>query len=184
MIYFVSDLHFSHENILKFENEVRSNYGSNVEEMNENIIKEWNATISKNDTVYNLGDFFFNVKPEKMKEIISRLNFKEMIIIIGNHDHKPQLKVFKELNIKTLYADVIKYNGKKFYLSHYPTLINRKNFFNVHGHIHSKNMDTHYHINVGLDNLKKVAISIDDVYQLALNLENNHEYSKENLYNL
>ena len=57
MIYFVSDLHFGHNNIREFEAPTRSHWDS-VEEMNEGLIELWNNTITNNDIVYNIGDFF------------------------------------------------------------------------------------------------------------------------------
>lgn len=166
MIYFVSDLHFGHDNIREFEAPTRSHWDS-VEEMNEGLIELWNNTITNNDIVYNIGDFFFNMKPTKVEEILSKLNYKEMILIAGNHDHKKLIKIYERNGITVKYADMVKKDGKRFYLSHYPTLIGRKNMFNIHGHIHSQLMDTDYHINVGYDVEGKIAYSFDDIISRA-----------------
>lgn len=170
--YFVSDIHFGHKNIMKYEPEYR-NYSS-VEEMDESIITQWNETISKEDTVYNLGDFFFTSNKERIREIVKRLNYKKMVLIIGNHDSSKVVKqLSSEFNIECKYADRIKVEGIQFFLSHYPMYMDRKGLINLHGHIHSKDMrdsknnKSLKHINIGLDNMGKVAISLEDVVKQA-----------------
>lgn len=54
MKYFIADMHFNHENIIRYCNRPFEN--SN--EMNEYIIK-WNSVVTENDIVYHLGDVGF-----------------------------------------------------------------------------------------------------------------------------
>lgn len=51
-IFFTSDHHFGHANIIKFSNRPFSN----VEEMNEELIKRWNEKVSSEDEVSYIGD--------------------------------------------------------------------------------------------------------------------------------
>ena len=53
MLYFTSDHHFWHNNIIKF---CKRPFAS-VEEMNKTMIQNWNNTVSTEDTIYYLGDF-------------------------------------------------------------------------------------------------------------------------------
>ncbi len=50
---YISDLHFGHTNILKFDNRPFSN----TEEMEASLIENWNNTVLAGDTTYILGDF-------------------------------------------------------------------------------------------------------------------------------
>ena len=54
-----------------------------IEEMNETIIKNWNAKVTGADTVFIVGDMFFRFKD--VESILRRLNGKKHLII-GNHD--------------------------------------------------------------------------------------------------
>lgn len=51
--YYISDLHFGHYNIMRFDNRPFNS----VEEMDKALIDNWNSVVSEGDTVYILGDF-------------------------------------------------------------------------------------------------------------------------------
>lgn len=53
MDYFISDPHFFHENVIRFDKRPFTS----VEEMNAKMRDWWNNTISEKDRVYILGDF-------------------------------------------------------------------------------------------------------------------------------
>ena len=52
MLYFTSDLHFYHDNIIQ----LTSRPYQDVNEMNERLIANWNKKIRPKDEVYILGD--------------------------------------------------------------------------------------------------------------------------------
>ena len=89
-IWLVSDLHFSHKNIVKYSTNRKTelNLDENDNEMlkkhDEALIRRWNYTVKKYDTVYILGDFSFATTDETRK-ILEKLNGKKHLII-GNHD--------------------------------------------------------------------------------------------------
>ena len=80
-IFFTSDLHFGHENVIRFDNRPFDT----VEEMDEEMIKRWNAKVGKGDIVYVLGDFIWKAATNEAVSIIRRLN-GQIILIKGNHD--------------------------------------------------------------------------------------------------
>ena len=57
MVHFTADLHFGHENIIKF----CSRPFDSVEAMNKALINNWNQAVGYDDDVYVLGDFTNNV---------------------------------------------------------------------------------------------------------------------------
>ena len=80
-IFFTSDLHFGHENVIRFDNRPFDT----EEEMDEEMIKRWNAKVGKGDIVYVLGDFIWKAATNEAVSIIRRLN-GQIILIKGNHD--------------------------------------------------------------------------------------------------
>ena len=92
-VFFTSDLHFGHKNIIRFDN--RPFFS--VEEMDKTLIENWNRKVSEDDTVYILGDISW-YNDEKTTEIFAGLNGHK-ILIKGNHDrvHGKVRKVFEEI---------------------------------------------------------------------------------------
>lgn len=79
-VFFTSDTHFGHQNIIKYCNRPFSNVG----EMNEVIINNWNALVMPGDVVYHLGDVALG-DINKSLECVRRL-VGHKILILGNHD--------------------------------------------------------------------------------------------------
>ena len=97
MIYFTSDLHLFHDNILKFDNRPFND----VEEMNLEIIKRWNNKITDEDVVYILGDVSYGSAKDTI-DIIKQLNYKELHLVVGNHDSK----LLKDNTFKNLFVEI------------------------------------------------------------------------------
>ena len=83
MLYFTSDLHFFHKNILKY---TKRPY-KHLDDMHAAIITEWNSTVQATDTVYHLGDFAFAAKNKAgaVLDILAQLN-GTIVLLQGNHD--------------------------------------------------------------------------------------------------
>lgn len=85
-IYFTSDTHYGHANIIP----VCKRPFASVEEMEEAMVANWNRVVQPNDSVYHLGDFFW-CNGNKARAIAERLNGKKYWIR-GNHDSKDHVK--------------------------------------------------------------------------------------------
>lgn len=82
MLFFTSDQHFFHRNIL--EKTSRGDRFGDVEAMNEHFVHRWNATVGDGDFVWVLGDFDMGGKQSAL-ELVSRLNGRKGLVV-GNHD--------------------------------------------------------------------------------------------------
>ena len=80
-IFVTSDLHFSHEAVLKYNNRP----WKNVLEMNDALIENWNRKVNKRDTVIIVGDFAW----ERHGYFLNVLNGKKELVI-GSHDKMPK----------------------------------------------------------------------------------------------
>ena len=133
-IFFTSDTHFFHANIIRY---CKRPY-STVEEMNEELINNWNKIVPPDGIVFHLGDFCF-AGSDKIKELTKKLNGK-IILIKGNHDH---ISRGMENSFEyTSYEMTIEIDKHRVYLNHYPFLTfagayNQKPVIQLFGHVHS-----------------------------------------------
>lgn len=136
MNYYIADVHFGHENVIKFDNRPFKN----VEEMDSVLIENWNARVKDEDNVYILGDFCYRAK-EKPSWYLKRLNGKKHFIQ-GNHDKRllqdkeavEQLESIEKMQF-------VKDGENTIVLCHFP-IAEWNGFFrrawHIYGHIHGK----------------------------------------------
>ena len=85
-IFFTSDEHYGHANVLKFCNRPFAD----VNEMTEKLIENHNKVVSKGDLVYHLGDMFWRtLTVDQCVAIRLRLNGNHYYIN-GNHEERMQ----------------------------------------------------------------------------------------------
>lgn len=80
-VFFTADMHFGHENVISFDKRPFET----VEEMDEELIRRWNAKVDKGDLVYVLGDMIWKTRNGDAEALIRSLN-GQIILIKGNHD--------------------------------------------------------------------------------------------------
>lgn len=149
-IWFTSDIHFGHYNIIKYCNRPFKT----VEEMNEKIIENWNSCVSPQDRVYFLGDFSFYREADKDSWLLSRLNGREKYMIKGNHDHSKKIRKVEGWTwIKEYYE--LSFGDTRIVLFHYPMSEWNGSYhgsWHFHGHSHNTKANTGAHrIDVGVD---------------------------------
>ncbi|MEO2082768.1 MAG: metallophosphoesterase [Desulfurobacteriaceae bacterium] len=115
MLYFISDTHFKHENILRL-NPLKRKKGFEVQ-----IIDNLKVQLKEGDTLYHLGDFAWSLDEELLDAWRSIPGKK--ILVKGNHDNffgdSDLLLYFDEvINFST----VVKIREKNVLLCHYPAL--------------------------------------------------------------
>jgi calcineurin-like phosphoesterase family protein len=82
-IFFTSDTHFGHENILRH----CARPFASAEEMDEAMIRNWNAVVGPEDSVWHLGDFAMNKGADRLRPYLERLN-GTIHLVLGNHDRR------------------------------------------------------------------------------------------------
>jgi calcineurin-like phosphoesterase family protein len=103
--------------------------------MDQALIDNWNARVSRNDIVYHLGDLSYH-RPDKTYEIISQLN-GQIVLLEGNHD-KLNLKLRKRFQtVKRLHE--VRIEGQKIIMRHYALMTwngMHRGSWMLHGHSH------------------------------------------------
>ena len=79
--YLASDLHLDHENIIEYCDRPFDD----VEEMNRELIDNWNDVIGTDDVVFFLGDLGFMMDEAGVQNALDKLNGR-IVFIEGNHD--------------------------------------------------------------------------------------------------
>ena len=141
MIYYISDIHFGHRNVIGMDNRPFET----IEEMDEILIHRWNERVIDEDDVYIVGDFAYR-NGRTADWYLKRLKGRKHLII-GNHD----LATLRNAKAMELFASVEKMNmvidnGRMVSLCHYPVAEwngKRHGGFHVHGHIHCRRDDVY-----------------------------------------
>ena len=131
-LFFTSDPHFGHKNIIKYANRPFKN----IKEHDKALIENWNDVVTDNDTVICQGDFSLT-KDDYTREIMGKLHGKK-ILIRGNHDQSHA----KMLSFG-FYRSVPNLIFGQFYMVHNPNNIGLKTHKNsrkiiLAGHTHQK----------------------------------------------
>lgn len=133
--FYISDLHFGHFNIIRYDNRPFNS----IEEMDKVLINNWNSVVSRGDTVWILGDISWH-DDEKTVEIFEQLNGIK-VLIKGNHDKiKRSSKLSKCFTSIQDYAELYLDKKNKVVMSHYPMPFWNGQFrdtIHLYGHIHN-----------------------------------------------
>jgi len=179
MIFFTSDHHFYHSNVIKHCNRPFSS----VSEMNRVMIVNWNKVVGSNDTVYHLGDLCFGGLAQASR-VLRELNGD--ITVLYNSWHHDRRWLPKEYRPQTyeisrsgdivklgLPITVLKFpeygdgrHPKTLVLSHYPQLYwDCKHYGSWHlfGHSHGRVSGNGLSMDVGVDCNNFTPVSLDQV---------------------
>ncbi|HEY9773140.1 MAG TPA: metallophosphoesterase [Planktothrix sp.] len=182
-IWFSSDHHFGHKNIIQY----CARPFDDVEEMNEALVDAWNSCVRADDTVYYLGDF--SLKQRTMEKYAPRLNGHK-ILIMGNHDSCHPVnrdgtvtsigvyrKFFEEVLEELEWEDCL--------LHHMPYYDNDDDRYPeyrpmnhgkvlLHGHVHERWTVNDKQVNVGVDVWDYKPVSAVQIRTLIKRIEENN----------
>ncbi len=162
-VWFTSDLHIDHKNILEYSKRPFKN----VDEMNEALVKNWNDRVQPGDRVYCLGDFCLG-QENRAVMFAKRLNGQKYLIY-GNHDKR--LRKNKEFNAQWIWQkdlDTIEVGSQKIVICHFPMLVwngSHRGYYSLHGHSHgSLPEDPHaLRTDVGVDVWNYYPVSFEEI---------------------
>lgn len=158
-IWFTSDLHFGHKNIIRHCDRPFDSAAA----MDVAMVRSWNERVCHEDTVYVLGDFAFE-SAKKAKTMLSRLAGRK-ILIRGNHDVEGEgfLDQGWDAVHDSLAVNVGPYT---FYLHHYPLQDWPRKWrgaFHLYGHVHGNIKPLHGSMDVGVDTWGGAPVSVEEV---------------------
>lgn len=167
-IWFTSDTHFNHANVIEYSNRPFSD----LDEMTETIVDRWNAKVKPGDTIYHLGDFALSwgkKHAELCDSLIERLHGQKWLIV-GNHDRDEvtkNLRWHKVTHYHEIKVDLGGEHKQRIVLFHYPlrtwNQIHRGAWM-LHGHSHGNLTDIGGKtMDVGVDCHEYQPISIEEV---------------------
>jgi calcineurin-like phosphoesterase family protein len=180
-IWFTSDTHFGHKKIIQYCDRP---YDS-VEEMDAELIDNWNQVVKPTDEVYFLGDFSLSFK--NVRQVVPLLNGTKHLVA-GNHDlchssnsgagayRKRYVDVGFEDVCESLYLSV---GGQRVLCHHMPFFDlkdpdqrfpehkpHNQGGWLLHGHVHQRWKIKGRQINVGVDVWDFYPVSISVIEQL------------------
>jgi calcineurin-like phosphoesterase family protein len=183
-IFFTSDLHIGHRNVIRFSNRPFAD----VKEMNQAILDNINNAVAENDYLFMLGDIFWFNDSHAIKRFFNQVVCKNIYIIPGNHDDFKGYHRLEEGYVKICRDITCLFLDKEYdktiyelWLSHFPMMTwphrENKRCYQLFGHIHSgerrdKSMmdqDLPLHSNqfdVGVDNWNYKPVEINEFLKI------------------
>jgi calcineurin-like phosphoesterase family protein len=141
-IWFSSDWHLSHANIIRYANRPFKS----VYDMDEVIIDNFFKTINSGDTLYFLGDLSFNKESDvRVINLLQKQNIRTFFLM-GNHDKAMRTdEVRRAIKDSTVFKGIWDrldehIEGQEVTMEHYPMLSFKGSHFNawqLYGHHHS-----------------------------------------------
>jgi calcineurin-like phosphoesterase family protein len=156
MIFFTSDQHFGHANIIRFCDRPFAD----TDEMNDALIANWNAVVTNRDAVYIVGDLMFRLEIEP--EVILRQLKGKKRLIIGNHDKSWMPKVELNRHFESVeHYQIIAASEGKVTLCHYP-MMSFGSKWHIFGHIHNNKPDSFWPLLRSMDNALNASVEVNN----------------------
>lgn len=163
-VFFTSDEHHGHRNIIDFCNRPFSS----LEEQTEKIVSNHNEVVKAGDRVYHLGDMFWRTFAiSSALQTVKRLNGQHYYIF-GNHDELFRHKSLQECFIWCRETENFKAQGySNIWLAHYAHRVwngSHRGAYHLYGHTHAAlPEDGSLSFDVGVDAQNFYPISLEDV---------------------
>lgn len=157
--FFTADTHFGHGNIIGHCDRPFAS----VEEMDEALIANWNAVVSRRDTVWHLGDFAYRANAARVEELFARLNGVKHLII-GNHDDNTTRRLAWASEPRD--RAYVALDGQRLVLDHYGMRVwpgHRRGAVHLYGHSHGRLPGIGNSTDVGVDCWDFRPVTLDEI---------------------
>lgn len=166
-VWFTSDTHFGHENILRLSGRPFDN----IHDHDETLIANWNARVSSHDDVWHLGDVSLDLDNKKLIRLFERLNGQKHLII-GNHD-TPQVVSLpwasQPMQMREIIVDNFRVVLCHFALRSWWRI--RSGTLHLYGHTHGTLSGTRHSEDVGVDAWGYAPVALPEILpRMAENL--------------
>ncbi len=162
-IWFTSDTHYGHQNIVNGESSWSDKSGcrpfNTLNEMNDSMVGKINERVHSSDTLYHIGDWSMGGF-ENISQFRDRLVCQTIHLIYGNHDqdirrnHRGVRDLFT--SVRSLRIETIQ--GQRIVMCHFPLLVwedHHLGVWHLHGHCHGHLLQTEYYqrkvLDIGID---------------------------------
>jgi len=177
-IWFSSDWHLSHSNIIRYCNRPFSS----IQEMDDTILKNFFDVVENRDEFYYLGDLSFN--REIAREFFNRALNKQLKIhfVFGNHDNKIRdiIRFYSAYFGDMLQLDI---DNTSITMTHFAMRVWNKSHFNswnLYGHSHATLPPEGKQWDVGVDNNSFKPLHFEEVKKIMSDRPDNFNYIKQN----
>lgn len=189
MIYFTSDTHYGHKNIVKgsssWDDTSRCRNFKSLKDHDDFIVNSINNIVKEEDTLYHLGDWSFG-GIQNIESFRRRINCLDVHLVLGNHDQHIEAN---PQNFTHLFSSISHYKEitvkeHKIVLSHWPMKVWHKSHrgsWQLHGHCHdhlrpdewwtkSKPQERRRTMDVGMDTKGYKPWSFEDLEKIMIKL--------------
>ena len=167
MYFFTADEHYGHKKVIAYNNRPFSS----IEEMDKQLICNFNEVVTPQDVTVHAGDFcWLNKADQVQKKYLSKLNGTH-ILLIGSHDHwQPSSgKYIWRKRIDNNLIMVCHYAMLTWECSHY-------NSWQLFGHSHGRLQLPGKQHDIGVDNNNYYPVSYEQIVKIMKTKEDNWNY--------
>lgn len=187
MIWFTSDTHFGHANVLKFTE--RHELWGDVDAMDRALVANINAVVAPTDELYHLGDFSFKMTAEEAAAVRRQIRCRRVHLVPGNHDKDWTQPAVAGTFVVEPPIKVLKAEGRKLVLCHYPMVDWQSlghSSIHLHGHIHApaeynewNRAERVLRYDVGVDANSYMPVSLEQVLAFFEGVEHRRRVTRE-----
>ena len=190
MIYFTSDTHYHHRNLISgvsgWSDKSRCRNFESIQKHDDFIVNSINSLVIPEDTLYHLGDWSFG-GIENIEIFRRRIKCLNVHLVLGNHDQHIEANPdnFMHIFSSISHYKEISIGGNRIVLSHWPMKVWHKSHrgsWQLHGHCHnnlrtdewwtkSKPQERRRTMDIGMDTNNLKPWSFDELEKIMGKLE-------------